>query len=59
MRWAEFANVESISREPMGGRSESVQWTTSAYDALSRIISVTTSGDGAQVLTSYSGNTAL
>jgi hypothetical protein len=35
---------------------ETVYWTTTSYDALGRVTSVMTSGDGATVTASYTGN---
>jgi RHS repeat-associated protein len=42
---------------PFRPLSESAVWTIQAFDALGRLISVTTPGDNAMVTTSYSGNT--
>ena len=45
------------SSNPYRPQSESTVWTTTAFDGLGRVISVTTP-DGAFASTSYSGNTA-
>jgi len=51
--------VSSPYRSPgcLAAVNPSGQWTTTAYDALGRVVSATTTADNAVVSTAYSGNT--